>query len=142
MLIQRYPHRYQGHPVMPIWVNLYLAIILLSLPMGVMMLRRIEQDWLHPVGGVVSTLLSAAFVVAYWQPEAVPFQSTSVLLLFGFVIFWDGYSLQRMKKKLPEYLQVEDQPELQPGNGAWLLGIIMMVPAYFFGAMVCMRALG
>lgn len=126
---------------MPIWVNIYLAIILLSLPMGVLMLHRIEQDWLHPVGGVVSTLLSAAFVISYWQPQAMRFQSASVLLLYGFVIFWDLYSLQRMKKKLPQYLHMEDQPDLQPGNGAWLFGLLMMVPAYYFGAMVCIRVL-
>lgn len=125
---------------MPIWVTVYLAIIFLSLPMGAMMLRRIERDWLHPVGGVISTLLSAAFVMSYLMPDAVPFPSSSVLVLFGFVVFWDLYSLQRLKTKLPEYMQREEDSELQPGNGAWLVGLLMMVPAYYFGAMVCIRA--
>lgn len=104
------------------------------------MLRRLERDWLHPVGGVVSTLLSAAFIIAYWMPDTLSFQAPSVLLLFGFVIFWDLYSLQRLKTKLPELLQTEDQPDLQPGSSTWLMGLLLMAPAYFFGAMVCIRA--
>jgi len=124
---------------MPIWVTLYIGLMMISLPVGVTLLRRIERDWLHPVGGLVSTLLSIAFVLSYWMPELVPFKAPSAYLLFGFVLFWDIYSLQRLKQKLPEYLQMSDDSELQPNSGTWLFGMLMMVPAYYFGALVCLR---
>ncbi|RLT92208.1 hypothetical protein [Ketobacter sp.] len=126
---------------MPLWVTLYVALMVVSLPVGVLMLRRIEQDWLHPVGGLVSTLLSVAFVFSYWMPDAVPFHSPSVLLLFGFVLFWDLYSLKRLKQKLPDYFEMSEDSELQPNSGAWLLGVLLMVPAYYFGALVCLRVI-
>lgn len=127
---------------MPIWVTLYIALMLVSLPVGVLMLRRIERDWLHPVGGLVSTLLSVAFVFSYWMPDAVPLKAPSVLLLYGFVLFWDLYSLKRLKTKLPAYFEMSEDSELQPNSGAWLLGVLMMVPAYYFGALVCLRVVG
>lgn len=126
---------------MPLWVTLYVALMVVSLPVGVLMLRRIEQDWLHPVGGLVSTLLSVAFVFSYWMPDAVPFHSPSVLLLFAFVLFWDLYSLKRLKQKLPDYFEMSEDSELQPNSGAWLLGVLLMVPAYYFGALVCLRVI-
>lgn len=127
---------------MPIWVTLYIGLMLVSLPVGVTMLRRIEQDWLHPVGGLVSTLLSVAFVLSYWMPKAIPFKSPSVFLLYGFVLFWDLYSLKRLKAKLPEYFEMSEDSELQPNSAAWLLGLLLMVPAYYFGALVCLRVVG
>ncbi|MEE2729755.1 MAG: hypothetical protein VYA55_02980 [Pseudomonadota bacterium] len=126
---------------MPLWVTLYVALMVVSLPVGVLMLRRIEQDWLHPVGGLVSTLLSVAFVFSYWMPDTVPFHSPSVLLLFAFVLFWDLYSLKRLKQKLPDYFEMSEDSELQPNSGAWLLGVLLMVPAYYFGALVCLRVI-
>lgn len=126
---------------MPLWVTLYVALMAVSLPIGVLMLRRIENDWLHPVGGLISTLLSMAFVFSYWTPEAVPFKAPSVFLLYGFVLFWDLYSLKRLKTKLPDYFEMSDEPETEPNSGAWLLGILLMVPAYYFGALVCLRAM-
>jgi len=91
------------------------------------------------VGGLISTLLSVAFVIAYWMPKAVPFKSPSVLLLYGFVLFWDLYSLKRLKDKLPEYFEMSEDSELQPNSAAWLLGLLLMAPAYYFGALVCLR---
>ena len=35
----------------------------------------------------------------------------------------------------------DDEPETEPNSGAWLLGILLMVPAYYFGALVCLRAM-
>lgn len=124
---------------MPIWITLYITLMMISLPVGVMMLRRIERDWLHPVGGLLSTLLSVAFVIAYWMPEAIPFKSPSAFVLYGFVLFWDFYSLKRLKTKLPDYFEMTGESEQQPSPGAWLFGILMMVPAYCFGALVCLR---
>ncbi len=138
---------------MPIWVSFYVAVMLLSLPFGALMLRRIERDWLHPVGGVISTLLSVAFVISYWLPETVPFQSRSTLLLFGFVLFWDFYSLQRIRRKLPQLFerpfdsQADDQPDQdsqrppQLDAASLFAGLAMMAPAYIFGVLVCLRAL-
>jgi len=112
-----------------------------SLPVGVTMLRRIERDWLHPVGGMISTLLSLGFIFSYWLPDLVPLHDRSVLLLFAFVLFWDLYSLRRLRDKLPEYLGLEEDSELQPGSGAWLTGILLMLPAYYFAALVCLRVM-
>lgn len=126
---------------MPLWVTLYVALMAVSLPVGVLMLRRIENDWLHPVGGLISTLLSMALVFSYWMPDTVPFKAPSVFLLYGFVLFWDLYSLKRLKTKLPDYFEMSDEPELEPNSGTWLLGVLLMVPAYYFGALVCLRAI-
>jgi len=126
---------------MPLWVTLYVALMVLSLPVGILMLRKIEGDWLHPVGGLVSTLLSIAFVFSYWMPEAVPFHSPSVFLLYAFVLFWDGYSLHRLRTRLPEYFELSEDSELRPNSGAWLAGVLLMIPAYYFGALVCVRVL-
>ncbi len=124
---------------MPIWVNLYIAIMIASLPMGILLLRRIEQDWLHPVGGLLSTLLSVAFVISYWQPHVLPLQTNSTLLMFGFVLFWDFYSVVRVRRKMAQYLGITDDMEAPPSGAVWLMGLVLMLPAYFFGAMVCLR---
>ena len=65
---------------MPLWVSLYVALMVVSLPVGVLMLRRVERDWLHPIGGLLSTLLSIAFVFSYWMPESVPFKALDGLV--------------------------------------------------------------
>jgi hypothetical protein len=124
---------------MPFWVTLYIAFMVISLPVGVYMLRRLENDWLHPVGGLVSTLLSIAFIFAYWMPEAVPFTANSTILMFIFVLFWDFYTLLRVRTKLPEYLEMSGDSQLQPDSATWLFGILLMAPAYYFGALVCLR---
>lgn len=126
---------------MPFWVTLYIAFMVISLPVGVYMLRRLENDWLHPVGGLVSTLLSIAFIFAYWMPEAVPFTANSTILMFIFVLFWDFYTLLRVRTKLPEYLEMSGDSQLQPDSATWLFGILLMAPAYYFGALVCLRIL-
>jgi hypothetical protein len=126
---------------MPFWVTLYIAFMVISLPVGVYMLRRLENDWLHPVGGLVSTLLSIAFIFAYWMPEAVPFTANSTILMYIFVLFWDFYTLLRVRTKLPEYLEMSGDSQLQPDSATWLFGILLMAPAYYFGALVCLRIL-
>lgn len=124
---------------MPFWVTLYVAFMVISLPVGVYMLRRLENDWLHPVGGLISTLLSIAFVFAYWMPGTVPFTTNSTILMFIFVLFWDFYTLLRVRTKLPDYLEMSEDAQLQPDSATWLFGILLMAPAYYFGALVCLR---
>ena len=124
---------------MPFWVTLYIAFMVISLPVGVYMLRQLENDWLHPVGGLISTLLSIAFVLAYWMPDTVPFNTPSTILMYMFVLFWDLYTLMRVRTKLPEYLNMSEDSELRPDSGTWLLGILLMAPAYYFGALVCLK---
>lgn len=124
---------------MPLWVTLYIAFMVISLPVGVYMLRRLENDWLHPVGGLLSTLLSIAFVFAYWMPDVVPFNTNSTILMFIFVLFWDFYTLMRVRTKLPDYLGMSEDSEIQPDSTAWLFGLLLMAPAYYFGALVCLR---
>ena len=124
---------------MPFWVTLYVAFMVISRPGGVYMLRRLENDWLHPVGGLISTLLSIAFVFAYWMPGTVPFTTNSTILMFIFVLFWDFYTLLRVRTKLPDYLEMSEDAQLQPDSATWLFGILLMAPAYYFGALVCLR---
>lgn len=126
---------------MPFWVTLYIAFMVISLPVGVYMLRQLENDWLHPVGGLISTLLSIAFVLAYWMPDTVPFNTPSTILMYIFVLFWDLYTLMRVRTKLPEYLNMSEDSELRPDSSTWLLGILLMAPAYYFGALVCLKIL-
>ena len=128
---------------MPIWVMLYVAVMVLSIPMGVSMLRQLERDWLHPVGGLLSTLLSIGFVFAYWMPQAVLIQVPSAWLLFGFILFWDGYMLLRLKTRLPEWFQANNPDEESPVSmsAAMWLGAVLMLPAYCFAALVCLRGL-
>ena len=126
---------------MPWWVSLYVAFMVISLPFGVLMLRRMQEDYLHPIGGLVSALLSIAFVTSYWMPELVPFQGGSTLLLFGFVIGWDLYSLRLLKDKLPEMFDLPEQERSEIDSGSLLFGLVLMLPAYIFAALVCMRAM-
>ena len=124
---------------MPFWVTLYVAFMVVSLPVGVYMLRRLERDWLHPFGGLVSTLLSIAFIFAYWMPEVVPFETNSTILMYIFVLFWDFYTLMRVRTKLPDYLGMSKDSQIRPDSTSWLFAILMMAPAYYFGALVCLR---
>lgn len=124
---------------MPVWVTLYIALLVISVPVGVFLLWRIEGDWLHPVGGLLSTLLSIAFVLAWWMPDLVRFTTPSTVLLYVFVLFWDLYTLMRMRTRLPEYLNRGEGADFQPDASTWLMGILLMVPAYYFGALVCLR---
>lgn len=124
---------------MPIWVTLYLALMMMSIPMGVSLLRQMERDWLHPLGGLLSALLSMAFVVAYWLPEVMPFTTNSTVLLFLFVVFWDAYSLLRMRRYLRHLAQ--ETGMAMPGAGVWALGVVLMLPAYWFAAAVCERVI-
>lgn len=127
---------------MPWWVSLYVAFMVISLPFGVLMLRRMENDYLHPVGGLISALLSIAFVTSYWFPDLVPFNGIGPLLLFGFVIGWDLYTLRLLKKKLPDMFDIPEQERSEIDSGSFLLGLVLMLPAYIFAALVCLRALG
>ena len=124
---------------MPWWASLYIAFMVITLPFGLALVRRMENDWLHPVGGFLSSLLSIAFVLSYWMPVLVPFRGSSVLLMFFYIIGWDTYMLWRLKYNLPELLEVpEENPE---GAGASLFaGILLMLPAYIIAALVCLRA--
>ena len=126
---------------MPIWVTLYVAMLIVSLPMGVTLLRRLEKDWLHPFGALLSTLLSIIFVVAYWQPDVIALATNSTFLMFGFVLFWDLYSVLRVRHKMAEFLELNDMnpDDVPPGNSVWLIGFLLMLPAYIFASLVCLR---
>ncbi len=126
---------------MPWWVSLYVAFMVISLPFGVLMMRRMEQDYLHPIGGLMSALLSIGFVTSYWFPGLVPFSGPSTLLLFLFVIGWDLYTLKLLKKKLPDMFDLPEDDRSEIDTGSFLLGLVLMLPAYVFAALVCLRVL-
>lgn len=126
---------------MPWWVSLYVAFMVISLPFGVLMMRRMEQDYLHPIGGLISALLSIGFVTGYWFPGLVPFAGPSTLLLFLFVIGWDLYTLKLLKKKLPDMFDLPEDDRSEIDTGTFLLGLVLMLPAYVFAALVCLRVL-
>ena len=48
---------------MPWWASLYIAFLLMSLPFGLVTIHRLEQDLLHPVGGMLSTLVLTLLVL-------------------------------------------------------------------------------
>lgn len=126
---------------MPWYISLYIALLIISLPTGVMVLRRLDRDWLHPVGGSLSTLLSVLFVTSYWLPDVVPLQSNSVLLMYGFVLAWDAYLLWHLHERLPELSELMDEPDVELPPTSLLIGVLLMLPAYVFGALVCLRVL-
>ena len=126
---------------MPWWVSLYVAFMVISLPFGVLMMRRMEHDYLHPVGGLMSALLSIAFVTSYWFPKLIPFSGAGTLLLFAFVIGWDLYTLRLLKEKLPDMFDLPEQERSEIDTGSFLLGLVLMLPAYVFAALVCYRAI-
>ncbi|PIE41197.1 MAG: hypothetical protein CSA49_04640 [Gammaproteobacteria bacterium] len=127
---------------MPWWVSIYVAFMVISLPFGALVLRRMQQDYLHPVGGLVSALLSIGFVISYWMPELVPFSGTGTLLLFAYIIGWDLYSLRLLKDKLPEMFDLPEQERPEMDANSVLFSLVLMLPAYIFAALVCMRAIG
>ena len=124
---------------MPWWVSLYVAFMVISLPFGVLMLRRMQEDVLHPVGGFMSAALSIAFVLSYWFPDLVPFHGTGTLLLFLYVLGWDLYTLKLLKEKLPDMLDLPEQERPEIDTGSFLLGLVLMLPAYIFAGLVCIR---
>ena len=126
---------------MPWWVSLYVGFMVISLPFGVLMMRRMEEDYLHPVGGLMSALLSIAFVISYWFPGLVPFSGPGTLLLFLFVIGWDLYTLKLLRQKLPDMFDLPEEERPEIDNGSFLLGLVLMLPAYIFAALVCLRAM-
>lgn len=124
---------------MPWYMSLYVALLILSLPTGIMVLRRLDGDWLHPVGGILSTLLSVLFVASYWMPDLVPLQHPSVVLMYGFVLAWDAYLLWHLHARLPELAELMGEPDAELPPGSLLIGLVLMLPAYVFGALVCLR---
>lgn len=132
---------------MPWWASLYVAFIVMSLPFGISTIRRLEQDVLHPVGGVLSTLLSASFVVSYFYPDLLPYRGPQTWLIFIFVLGWDAYTFLRLKERLPELLDLPDETLDSPEYGdvdmqsmSFLIGLILILPAYIWGFLVCLRA--
>lgn len=124
---------------MPWWASLYVAFILLSLPFGLMTIYRLERDLLHPAGGLLSSLLSASFVISYFFPELLPYHGGQAWLFLAFVIGWDGYSFVRLKDRLSEVLeQPDDSVDMQ--QASFLVGLILVLPAYIWGFLVCVRA--
>lgn len=126
---------------MPWYISIYVAFLIISLPFSVLLLRRMEGDVLHPLGGALSGMLSIIFVVSYWLPHVIALQGLSTLLMYGFVLGWDWYTVIRAKHKLPEMFQLPDDEDLQLDNNAVIFGAMLMLPAYIFGALVCLRAL-
>ncbi|OUS26746.1 hypothetical protein A9Q99_16110 [Gammaproteobacteria bacterium 45_16_T64] len=126
---------------MPWWALLYIALILISLPFGLTVIRRLEQDILHPVGGLLSSLISASFVISYYYPTLLPYQGNHVLIMFAFVLGWDGYSYLRLKERLPELLEQQAASE-SDSDPSLVAGVLLVLPAYAWGALVCMRAMG
>ena len=125
---------------MPWWASLYIAFILMSLPFGLVTIYRLEQDVLHPVGGLLSSLLSVSFVMSYFLPELLPYQGVQTWLLLGFVLCWDGYSFLRLKDRLSEVFEQADESVDMQG-ASFLVGLILILPAYIWGFLVCMRAM-
>ncbi|PCJ42475.1 MAG: hypothetical protein COA99_08120 [Moraxellaceae bacterium] len=125
---------------MPWWASLYVAFIIISLPFGLMTIRRIEKDILHPLGGLLSTLLSASFIVSYYYPDLLPYHGAQTWLYWGFVVGWDCYSYLRLNNRLPELLeQTDDSPGRR--NNVFLIGLIITLPVYIWGFLVCLRAM-
>ena len=124
---------------MPWWASLYIAFILMSLPFGLVTIHRLEQDLLHPVGGLLSSLLSVSFVMSYFLPELLPYQGVQTWLLLGFVLGWDGYSFLRLKDRLSEVIEQADESVDMQG-ASFFVGLVLILPAYIWGFLVCMRA--
>lgn len=120
---------------------LYIAFMVISLPVGVIVLRRLKQDILHPFGGVLSTAISIAFVLSVWFPELVPFHGYAPVVMLVFVMGWDLYTLREVKAHLPEILSISKEEADSLDNGSFMLGLLTMLPAYACGVYVCARAL-
>lgn len=126
---------------MPWYISIYVAFLIISLPFSVLLLHRMENDILHPLGGALSGILSVIFVVSYWLPNVIELQGFSTLLMYGFVLGWDCYSVVRAKQKLPEMFQLPDDEDFQLDNNAVIFGAMLMLPAYIFGALICLKAI-
>lgn len=124
---------------MPWWASLYIAFILMSLPFGLVTIHRLEQDFLHPVGGLLSSLLSVSFVMSYFLPELFPYHGVQTWLLLMFVLGWDGYSYWRLKDRLSEVIEHADESVDMQGT-SFLVGLALILPAYIWGFLICMRA--
>jgi len=94
---------------------------------------------LHPVGGLLSSLLSVSFVVSYFYPDLLPYRGVQTWLFLGFVMAWDGYSYLRLKDRLPELLEQPDE-SVDMQKTSFMIGLILILPAYIWGFLVCMRA--
>jgi len=125
---------------MPWWTSLYVALMLISLPFGLLMIRRLEQDFLHPAGGLLSSLLSISFVVSYWQPDLIPFSGAKTWFILAFVIGWDLYSIVRIKERFPALMGGSEDQMQGDGMNAFYVGFLVILPAYIFGVLVCLRA--
>lgn len=120
---------------------LYIAFMVISLPLGVIVLRRLKKDILHPFGGVLSTAISIGFVLSVWFPELVPFHGYSPIVMLVYVIGWDLYTLRVVRAHLPEILSISKEEADSLDNGSFMLGLLTMLPAYACGLYVCSRAL-
>ena len=120
---------------------LYIAFMLISLPVGVIVLRRLKKDVLHPFGGVLSTAISISFVLSVFFPELVPFHGYAPVVMLAFAIGWDLYTLQVVRENLSEILSISKEEADSLDNGSFLLGLVTMLPAYASGLYVCARAL-
>lgn len=120
---------------------LYIAFMLISLPVGVIVLRRLKRDILHPFGGILSTAISISFVLSVWFPELVPFHGYAPVVMLTFAIGWDLYTLQVVRENLSEILSISKEEADSLDNGSFMLGLITMLPAYACGLYVCSRAL-
>ncbi len=125
---------------MPWYFSIYVALLIISLPISVFIVRQLQRDLLHPVGVLLSGGLSIAFVMSYFYPDVVPMQGVSTLVAYGFVLGWDGYSVFMLKDRLHEIAQWSEDQEPELDQGAILVGLLMMAPAYVLGALVCLRA--
>jgi hypothetical protein len=128
---------------MPWYISIYVALLLISLPSGVLVLRRLERDWLHPVASTVSSLLSILFTLAWWLPELIQLRGWSPWLAFAFVLAWDAYMVLRLKYRFPELLaSMQIEQDANQTDQVLLIGLVLMLPAYVFGALVCLQASG
>lgn len=124
------------------WIAwLYIAFMLISLPFGMIILRRLKNDILHPFGGLLSTLISGAFVLGAFFPEMVPFRRGTAWGLFAFALGWDLYTLNELRHKLPTVLAITEEDAKALDKGSLLVGIMLMLPAYLCGLYVCLRTL-
>lgn len=120
---------------------LYIAFMVISLPVGVIVLRRLKKDILHPFGGILSTAISISFVLSVWFPDLVPFHGYAPMVMLAFVIGWDLYTLQLVRGHLSEILGISKEEADSLDNGSFMLGLVTMLPAYACGLYVCARAL-
>lgn len=120
---------------------MYIAFMIISLPVGVIVMRRLKRDVLHPFGGILSTAISISFVLSVFFPDLVPFHGYAPVVMLAFAIGWDLYTLQVVRENLSEILSVSKEEADSLDNNSFLLGLATMLPAYACGLYVCARAL-